>query len=106
MLAAKRSPNGALGQHALLPSSPQATCLNPEDAFGRLINQVTRRDWAWLRGPEEMFPEVGGESGEKRVGAVLLVLGFGEGQAHAPDRLANALGGLERLITRAVVDVG
>ena len=49
-----------------------------------------------------MFLEVGGECGENRVGAVLLVLGLREGQADAPDRLANALGFLERLISGAV----
>ena len=53
-----------------------------------------------------MFLEMGSESGENRVGTVLLVHSLGEGQADAPDRLTDALGGLERLIIRAVVDVG
>ena len=53
-----------------------------------------------------MFLEVGGESGENRVGAVPFVPGLGEGRADAPDGLANAPGGLGRLINRAVVDAG
>ena len=53
-----------------------------------------------------MFLEVSGKRGENRVRSVLLILGLGEGQAHAPDRLANALGFLERLINGAVLYLG
>ena len=52
-----------------------------------------------------MFLEVGGESREHRVGTVLLVLGLGEGQADAPDRLSNAPRCLDSPVYGAVVYV-
>ena len=52
-----------------------------------------------------MVLEVGGESGENRVGAMLLILGLGQGQADAPDRLTNGPRCLHSPVHGAVVYV-